>query len=82
MYNLSANNTSTQAYNSAGKAWLFLPDGAEKPTSITANAHVNTDTHGSLPQQIVSKGGSAIRSTDVIRVDPWGDLQGSEAGSS
>lgn len=82
VYNVNTGNSQTQEYNSQGNAWTFLPEGASKPTSITANAEVNTGEKSSLAEEIVSISGGAIGSTDVLRVDPWGNLHGSVAGST
>jgi len=82
IYNVNANSPQTQIFNSSGKAWNFLSEGAIKPTSITANAQVNTDKNGSLAQEIVSINSSPISSTEVIRIDPWGNMHGSKAGST
>ena len=81
VYNVSVSQSQTQEYNSEGKAWTFLPDGAAKPKSIAANAQVNTGNNSSLAEEIVSIHGDAIGSTDVLRADPWGNLHGSKTSS-
>ncbi len=92
IYNISASKTQSQDYNSAGRAWTFLPDGGKIPKTITANAHVQTASGSTKAEEIVCVPDpsnpakcldpNALTSTDVIRVDPFGNLHGSTTGTT
>jgi len=82
IYTTTSGTTGSKGYNSSGKNWQFLPQGAAQPTAITANAKVDNTSGGTTPVQIVNKNGADIGPTDVIRVDPWGALPGTQADAT
>lgn len=92
IYNISKTKSATKAYDSQGTEWTFMKEGGAKPTAITANASVTTGSGSSAPVQITCtpdpnnaskcQDPNAIDSTDVIRVDPWGNLHGSDNSTS
>ncbi len=87
VYNISNKSSATRPYNSEGKQWNFIKESSAKPSVITANANVSTGQNSSAPVQITCvkdpqnaskcQDPNAIGPTDVIRVDPWGNLHGS-----
>jgi hypothetical protein len=78
LYHPSTGSTpKTLAYDSSGKNWTFLPEGAAKPMSIDAKAMVKTDQDGSSAIEIHKTDHFEIGPSNVLRVNPWGNPHGS-----
>jgi hypothetical protein len=92
IYNLNTTGTNTQGFNSKAKKWTFLPEGGTLPSTIIANASVQTASGSTSVEQIncvkatsdptKCADSNAIGATNVMRVDPFGNLHGSPAGST